>query len=283
MFRTITQVCLVLLLGSLCANEGSVIGLWEGKYVCAQGVTRVNLKILEATPVSAKAIFRFSADSSNPNVPTGCFSMNGRYDPKSGSLKLEGNRWIRRPRGYFTVDFVGIVDPFGASFSGAVIGSGCRDFQLRKTNFSSTLRDDECGVVPDSVERSQLAVDIDKILQSTGAIDLEIPFEFGKATLEPAAKGQLDELGRTLAKIDDSTQRIGIYGHTDIVGTSEDNLVLSKYRAQAVAKYLVETFKISPSLIQTDGFGATKLKNLSDGTARENRRVEIRLLSVIPK
>lgn len=261
-------------------SDGSVIGLWEGKYDCSQGVTKVYLKILEATPTRATAIFRFSADSSNPGVPTGCFSMGGTYDPKAGSLDLKGGEWILRPKGYFTVDFLGTVDPLGTKFSGAVIGGGCRSFHLVKAREKVAFENDECGISTDSIQTHRLAGEINQTLLSVGVIDLDIPFDFAKSTLQPAAKGQLDELGRTLSRVDGSVYKVRIYGHTDTVGTKESNLSLSRARADAVVAYLVKTFGISKSQFETGGFGATRLKNKADGSAPENRRVEVKLAPI---
>ncbi len=51
-----------------------------------------------------------------------------------------------------------------------------------------------------------------------------------------------------------------IEGHTDAVGTEEDNLSLSDRRAEAVAVALTEQFQIPPENLTTQGYGEQQLK-----------------------
>jgi hypothetical protein len=90
-----------------------VLGEWVGTYTCAQGLTGLTLTIAEATLTSARALFHFYADPRNPRVPTGCFMMDGKYDPASGQLRLDGGDWLLRPGGYRVVSFEGEVDAEG--------------------------------------------------------------------------------------------------------------------------------------------------------------------------
>jgi outer membrane protein OmpA-like peptidoglycan-associated protein len=64
-------------------------------------------------------------------------------------------------------------------------------------------------------------------------------------------------------------------GHTDAKGTDEYNQKLSERRAETVKRFLVDSYKISPDLLVTSGYGKTGLKNSADPYAAENRRVEI--------
>ena len=76
------------------------------------------------------------------------------------------------------------------------------------------------------------------------------------------------------------TVRVGIHGHTDNVGDSNDNLILSTNRAKAVYNYLIIE-DISPSRLEYKGFGASKpiaSNSTSEGKAK-NRRTEFVILS----
>src|SRR5262245_27112776 len=65
-------------------------------------------------------------------------------------------------------------------------------------------------------------------------------------------------------------------GHTDRVGSAEDNLSLSDRRAEAVAEVLTTHFNIPPENLVTQGYGEQHVRVDTDGPSRENRRVEVR-------
>lgn len=110
-------------------KPASILGEWVGTYTCAQGLTGVTLTITEATPRSARALFHFYADPSNPSVPTGCFTQTGAYDAATGHLALRGERWLLRPPNYIVVGFVGDLGP--ERLDGVVTGApGCTSFHL---------------------------------------------------------------------------------------------------------------------------------------------------------
>ncbi|MCF7733208.1 MAG: OmpA family protein [Akkermansiaceae bacterium] len=105
----------------------------------------------------------------------------------------------------------------------------------------------------------------------------DLLFEFNSAELRESAKVGLMKLGLLIDR------NPGLYcwveGHTDLVGTDEANLDLSRRRAAAVREYLVESLRMEPSKILTRGKG--KFEPLvPGGTVDEqalNRRVEIRM------
>jgi OOP family OmpA-OmpF porin len=67
-----------------------------------------------------------------------------------------------------------------------------------------------------------------------------------------------------------------IEGHTDAVGSAEDNASLSDRRAEAVAEILTSNFNIPPENLVTQGYGEQYLRVQTEGPSRENRRVQIR-------
>ncbi|MCW5620460.1 MAG: OmpA family protein [Burkholderiales bacterium] len=258
----------------------TVLGEWVGTYTCAQGLTGLTLTIAEATPTSTRALFHFYADPRNPRVPTGCFTMDGSYDPASGRLLLKGGKWLQRPSGYRVVSFDGSVDAEGRRFEGRVKGpQGCTTFDLvREPSPAPPLAQcalpDAPAAQPDQASAGVIA----EALAGDGRIDLNILFDFAQASIRADGAGQLDELGRILMSPALAQRRIGIYGHTDAVGTAEANRLLSIRRATAVRDYLVQRFKADAGRFEVQGFGEDRLKLPESPEDETNRRVEIVVL-----
>jgi len=79
-------------------------------------------------------------------------------------------------------------------------------------------------------------------------------------------------------------RRIGVEGHTDNVGSDEDNLSLSQRRAQAVATWLTQ-HGIDAGRVEARGFGASRPivpNDVASGRAA-NRRVEFHILDPQPR
>lgn len=266
------------------ADDRTVLGTWVGTYTCAQGLTGLTLTIAEATPTRARALFHFYADPRNPRVPTGCFTMDGHYDPGSSRLRLNGQDWLLRPGGYQVVSFDGTVDAEGRRFEGTVTGkraplAGCTLFHLARAP-SPAPTPERCvlpGAQPIQANQASAGVIADA-LTAQGRIDLNILFDFAKATIRPAGVSQLDELGRTLLTPALAERRIGIYGHTDAAGSADLNRKLSQARADAVRDYLVTRFNAPASRFDARGFGKDRLRLPQAPLDEANRRVEIVIL-----
>lgn len=82
-----------------------------------------------------------------------------------------------------------------------------------------------------------------------------IEFEFASFDLTDAAKHSLDSVVNLLN--DNPNLVVELSAHTDMIGTEEDNLELSKKRADAVADYLVSK-GIAESRLETKGFGESQ-------------------------
>lgn len=260
----------------------TVLGEWVGTYVCAQGLTGLTLTISEATPTSARALFHFYADPRNPGVPTGCYTMNGGYDPETGRLQLEADEWLLRPRGYRLVNFDGEIDAEGKNFAGVVTLRSCGRFDLARTA-SPAPATSQC-VMPDAPpvqDDMETAGAIGEALAGEGSIDLNILFAFDSATILPEGMAQLDELGRSLLSPAFAARHVGVYGHTDSAGSEDYNQKLSEQRAEAVRDYLIERFRIPPERFETYGFGESRPKFPDAPEDPSNRRVEIALLELL--
>jgi outer membrane protein OmpA-like peptidoglycan-associated protein len=70
-----------------------------------------------------------------------------------------------------------------------------------------------------------------------------------------------------------------IEGHTDAVGSDDDNLSLSDRRAETVAIILTEEFGVPPENLSTQGYGEQYLKINTQQAERENRRVAVRRIT----
>jgi outer membrane protein OmpA-like peptidoglycan-associated protein len=264
--------------------DRTVLGEWVGTYTCAQGLTGLTLTIAEATPTRSQALFHFYADPRNPRVPTGCFVMDGSYDPATGRLRLDGRTWLVRPGGYQVVAFEGDVDAEGRHFAGTVTGvraplRGCTTFQLAR---AASPQPPPAACVPPDAPAAQpnqaSAGVIADALAAEGRIDLDILFDFGKATIRADGASQLDELGRIVLAPALAERRIGIYGHTDAAGSAELNRELSQARADAVRDYLVDRFKAPAARFEARGFGKDRLRLPHSPLDEANRRVEIVVL-----
>ena len=70
-----------------------------------------------------------------------------------------------------------------------------------------------------------------------------------------------------------------IEGHTDAVGSDDDNLSLSDRRAESVAIILTQQFQVPAENLTTQGYGKQYLKVPTDGPERLNRRVTVRRIT----
>lgn len=113
-------------------------------------------------------------------------------------------------------------------------------------------------------------------LEADGRIAIhDIHFATGRATILPESA----ETIKTIAVLlhDHPDLRVLIEGHTDNVGDFEDNMQLSKARADAVKSHLVQQHQISADRLQTMGMGESRpsASNETEEGRAENRRVEI--------
>jgi len=103
----------------------------------------------------------------------------------------------------------------------------------------------------------------------------QIRFESNSAELLP---GSFMELGIVVEELKKKTHlKVEIEGHTDNTGDDEDNLVLSKKRADAVRAYLIGQ-GIDSVRLSAKGYGASQpvSSNDSEDGRRINRRVELK-------
>ncbi len=112
------------------AAPPDIVGEWRGKYVCAQGVTSLDLTVGLTKSGGLAATFRFGPLPENPEVPEGAYAMSGAWNPAKREAILKGLRWVRLPDGYAMVDLHGRVSPAGDRYTGTIPFSGCSWFEL---------------------------------------------------------------------------------------------------------------------------------------------------------
>ncbi|MCX7099539.1 MAG: OmpA family protein [Methylococcales bacterium] len=107
------------------------------------------------------------------------------------------------------------------------------------------------------------------------ALSMEILFGFKSAELTATAKDQLKPVGEAMASEKLQHLDFVVEGHTDAVGSSAYNKVLSEERADAVKRFLVDTFRIDASRIRIVGKGKSDLLDPKNPGSEVNRRVRI--------
>jgi outer membrane protein OmpA-like peptidoglycan-associated protein len=101
-------------------------------------------------------------------------------------------------------------------------------------------------------------------------------FDFDKAGLSEAAKTVLETASSAARKLKGMT--VTVSGYTDLAGTADYNMELSKRRAIAVSEALIKT-GVTAAAVKAEAFGQTHPAIITaDGVAEAgNRRVEILL------
>ena len=138
------------------------------------------------------------------------------------------------------------------------------------------------------VERIERRYTLDEIRYSPRVrermprVDIDtINFESGSWAIAP------DQVNRLAVIADAVKQAIAhngaevflIEGHTDAVGSDDDNLSLSDRRAESVAVALTQQFGVPAENLTTQGYGEQYLKVPTQEAERQNRRVTLRRIT----
>lgn len=109
------------------------------------------------------------------------------------------------------------------------------------------------------------------------AVNLPVHFDFDRATLNPAGRRQVLELGHALASLPKNRGAFLLVGHTDKRGTRAYNQVLSERRAATVKMELVRQFPSLADRLATRGRGESELLYPGDTEVDHqlNRRVKV--------
>ena len=163
------------------------------------------------------------------------------------------------PREKYIVEYDGAsYDDVYEALSAPPVDELDREYSLEEIRYSPVLRD------------RMRRVDLDVI-----------NFEFGSWEVPREQYGRLEWVANAINRILERNpdEVFLIEGHTDAVGSDEDNLSLSDRRAESVATVLSEQFEVPPENLVTQGYGEQFLKVPTDGPERLNRRVAVRRIT----
>ena len=103
--------------------------VWSGSYLCSQGVTAVQLRIVAAPDGSARATFEFGPHADNPNlVARGSYQLTGALfvdDAGLLQLKLAPDHWIDQPPSYIMVGLSASSDAGQRVLRGKIENTAC--------------------------------------------------------------------------------------------------------------------------------------------------------------
>ena len=119
---------------------------------------------------------------------------------------------------------------------------------------------------------------VTKLDQQEIVLSQQVQFETGTAVLRPASDGVLSEVARVLAEHPE-VDLVEVQGHTDEVGSAEENRVLGQARAASVVAWLA-AHGIARDRLVAKGYGSDRpiADNTTEEGRQKNRRVEFRVL-----
>jgi len=126
-----------------------------------------------------------------------------------------------------------------------------------------------------SVRFAESTPDFSQVISASGRyVSHGILFDTGSDRLKPESAAVIQSVARGLGT--NPSLKVLIEGHTDSVGNADQNLDLSRRRAEAVRAVLISQFKVDASRLTTAGLGATKPIDTNDTPQgrSQNRRVE---------
>lgn len=109
------------------------------------------------------------------------------------------------------------------------------------------------------------------------AVQFPIQFRPGSAVITPGSANTLSEISKILALTPDRC--IIVEGHTDAEGNPDRNMNLSRDRANAVVKFIVDRGTVERRRLVPVGKGATDPQKDLDPRDARNRRVVFKVVS----
>jgi outer membrane protein OmpA-like peptidoglycan-associated protein len=140
-------------------------------------------------------------------------------------------------------------------------------------------REYELNIIVVQAMAQEVTVDATAMASSiadTGSVAIYgINFDTASSVLKPDSEPAIDEIAKLLTS--NPALKVGIVGHTDMVGDAASNLRLSMARAQSVITALVGKHGIAASRLIAFGNGpyAPIATNKTDDGRAKNRRVEL--------
>jgi outer membrane protein OmpA-like peptidoglycan-associated protein len=172
-----------------------------------------------------------------------------------------------------------LSDPNSGKFEITDIPKG-KTAHLEATNpsyFPETRDDIEISEKGSAVQTFYIAMT--KMEVGSSVVVKKVFFDLNKSILKPASITEINNIFKIMNE--NPTLKVEISGHTDSQGTHEHNMTLSKNRAAAVVKALVDR-GISSSRLISVGYGPDQpiATNETDEGRAQNRRVELKILEL---
>lgn len=120
---------------------------------------------------------------------------------------------------------------------------------------------------------------IAQMIATGSAVLTDVTFGTGASSLSDDRVESLAALAAYLA--DNPAQRVVLVGHTDTEGTLEANITLSRARAAAVRRHLIDIHGTNPDQVAAEGIGylSPRASNADPQGRETNRRVEAVLIT----
>jgi len=120
----------------------------------------------------------------------------------------------------------------------------------------------------------------DRLIEAGSLVLDGLEFAKGSATLDSTSDRSLQMLAAFLNE--NPGMKVALVGHTDASGSMEGNVALSRKRAAAVMKRLIDGYGVNPAQLSANGVGylAPRTTNATPQGREMNRRVEVVLTSI---
>ena len=281
------------------ASHGKLKGLAFCKEVQLLDEKEKPLNISQLNNVAEEqAVRQFSASpvgqlaqlTGVPIVPNALIQKSGCFGRKNNGVIIPGLSAPQTNRGCFNFGMPGIQQNAGCLFPFLLLllagllwwllgMRGCRD----NNNVAPIIIHDTIRVEVQKIDTLTIVrTDTVSYIDSTTKMNYEtvnlpnVQFITSSDVLLPSSAIDLQKLAEYLIKND--SLNATIYGHTDNVGKSEENLKLSQRRAESVKRFL-GSLGVDSKRLTAVGKGDTEPKadnNLEEGRLI-NRRVEVQL------
>lgn len=190
--------------------------------------------------------------------------------PLSAKVKLQGMR---------DNVMVGSTATGEGTFEFSIAATGSKDYRLSVEAEGFMFVNQTVKLEGASEQEKVVTRTIEMRKLQTGMVSIlrNIYFDFDKATFKQDSYNELNKLERMMQQ--NPAMQVEIAGHTDVVGTKNYNLFLSRKRAEAVKDFLTKK-GVDSRRIKAVGYGATKplASNDDEDEGRElNRRVEFKV------
>jgi len=215
------------------------------------------------------------------------------YDAEDNEYVIEGRKWVIsytlkegfNPPGQLKVrkNFINAIKKIGGTilFERGLYMKIAKEG--RETWIEVWASDDGSDYTLTIVERTimeqEVVADPEAMandIKKTGHVAIYgIYFDFDSYVIKPESEPTLKAIAELLKK--DTALKVYVVGHTDMTGKFEYNMELSKNRANAVVKALVNKYGISANRLKAKGVGplCPLSTNKTEEGQKLNRRVEL--------